>query len=44
MKDIKQQALDYYPKLWNESRIIALVKKGLLTKEDYKEITGKDYI
>lgn len=43
MRDIKEMALEYYPRLWKEPRIKALVDNNKLTKEDYKEITGNDY-
>lgn len=36
-------AKEYYPKLWNDERMIALVKAKKLTEEEYKEITGKEY-
>ena len=30
-------------KLWNEKMVAVAVKKGVITAEQYKEITGKDY-
>lgn len=42
--DVKALALKYYPKYWSEKRITYLVKIGRLTPEDYKEITGNDYV
>lgn len=33
----------YYPKLWSDERMIALVEAKKLTEEEYKEITGKEY-
>lgn len=33
----------YYPTFWQLWQVQALVKVGALTKEQYKEITGKDY-
>jgi len=44
MKNIKEMAIDYFPRLWKEPRIKALVKAGKLTISDYKEITGNDYV
>ena len=29
--------------LWNAVMVKTAVKKGVITKEQYKEITGKDY-
>lgn len=29
--------------LWNEKMVKMAVKKGVITKEQYKEITGNDY-
>ena len=40
---VKEKAKLYFPKLWNEKRIIALVKAGHLTSADFEEITGKPY-
>ena len=41
--EIKELALKYFPRLWKEPRIKALVSAGKLTEADYKEITGNDY-
>ena len=30
-------------KLWNAKMVAVAVKKGVITAEQYKEITGKDY-
>ena len=38
-----EMAKKYYPTLWNIERIKTLVRKGKLTPEQYKEITGEDY-
>lgn len=38
-----EKAKEYYPKLWDEARLAALVKAGKLTEEEYTEITGKAY-
>ena len=29
--------------LWNAAMVKMAVKKGIITKEQYKEITGKEY-
>ena len=29
--------------LWNTAMVKMAVRKGVITKEQYKEITGKDY-
>ena len=29
--------------LWNVAMVRVAVKKGIITKEQFKEITGKDY-
>jgi len=33
----------YYPRLWDKSRLEALVKAGRLTAEEFQEITGGAY-
>jgi hypothetical protein len=34
----------YFEKgLWNAQMVKMAVKKGVITKDQYKEITGKDY-
>ena len=40
---VKEKAMQYYPKMWNKNRIVALVKAGKLTEAEYKEITGEEY-
>ena len=39
----KELATKYYPKLWGINRLVALVKAGKLSEEDYNEITGFVY-
>lgn len=41
---VKEMCEKYYPKLWSKERLQALVKAGRLSEEDYKEITGEDYV
>ena len=33
-----EMAMQYYPRLWNEDRLTALVKAGKLTQEEMKEV------
>lgn len=41
---VKEKAIKYYPTLWSDERLHRLVEVGSLTKEEYKEVTGKDYV
>ena len=34
---------NYERGLWNAAMVKMAVRKGVITKEQYKEITGKDY-
>ena len=34
---------NYERGLWNAAMVKTAVRKGVITKEQYKEITGKDY-
>lgn len=36
-------AMWYKHKLWTVAMVANAVKKGVITAEDYKEITGKEY-
>ena len=36
-------AKQYYPRLWDKSRLEALMEAGKLTEEEYREITGEAY-
>ena len=42
-KTALEMAQQYYPKYWNKSRLITLVKKGKLTAEEYEQVTGEAY-
>lgn len=33
----------WYPKLWNEAMVRNAVKKGVITAEQFKEVTGLEY-
>jgi uncharacterized XkdX family phage protein len=35
--------LNYDRGLWNKQMVAVAVKKGVITKEQYKEITGEEY-
>ena len=41
---VKEMAEKYYPNLWNIGRLKSLVKAEKLSKEDFKEITGEEYV
>ena len=34
---------NYNRKLWSKAQVRMAVKKGIITHEEYKEITGEDY-
>ena len=34
---------NYERKLWSKSMVKMAVRKGIITKEQYKEIVGEDY-
>lgn len=38
---VYELALKYYPYLWDEKRLVALVAAGKLTAEEYEGITGE---
>jgi len=37
-----EMAKTYYPRLWDRSRLEALVQAGRLTEEEFREIVGAD--
>lgn len=37
-----EMAKKYYPKMWDEKRIAALVKAGKLTEEEAQEVMNND--
>ena len=37
---VLEMAKQYYPRLWDKSRLEALVKAGRLTEEEFTEIIG----
>jgi hypothetical protein len=40
----EQILANYNHKLWNAKMVALAVKKGVITSEHYKTITGEDYI
>lgn len=42
--DVLALAKKYYPNLWSIDRIKTLTAAGKLTTEQYKTITGEDYV
>lgn len=43
MINVKEMAVQYYPRLWDIGRIKALYENGKLTDEEYIEIVGEPY-
>ena len=43
MKNKDTAKKNYERGLWTKGMVKALVKKGRLTAEEYKEVTGEDY-
>ena len=39
---VYELAKQYYPRLWDKSRLEALVEAGRLTEEEFREIAGKE--
>ena len=37
---VSEMAKKYYPRLWDEKRLAALVAAGKLTEEEYEELTA----
>jgi len=42
MQTVFELANRYYPRLWDRSRLEALVQAGRLTEEEFREITGEE--
>ena len=42
-KTMFEKIKGWYPKLWNETMVRNAVKKGIITEDEFKEITGIDY-
>lgn len=41
--DFERVKLRYEQGLWNKPMVRMAVRKGVITKDQYKEITGEDY-
>lgn len=39
---VYEMAKIYYPRLWSEERLLALVNAGKLTESQYKELVNND--
>lgn len=42
--NVKEMCEKYYPEFWNIERLKSLVKADKLTADEFKEITGEDYV
>ena len=42
-KTMFEKIKGWYPKLWNETMVRNAVKKGIITEDEFKEITGMNY-
>ena len=42
-KTMFEKIKGWYRKLWNETMVRNAVKKGIITEDEFKEITGIDY-
>lgn len=40
---MKEKIMKWYPKLWTIEMVRNAVVKGVITKDEYREITGEDY-
>ena len=40
---MKEKIKKWYPKLWTIDMVKEAVKKGIISVDDFKEITGEDY-
>lgn len=41
-RSVYNLAKQYYPRLWDKSRLEALVDAGRLTEEEFRELTGEN--
>lgn len=41
---MKEKIKKWYPKLWTINMVREAVKKGIISTDDFKEITGEDYV
>ena len=42
-KTLFEKIKGWYPRLWNAAMVTNAVKKGIITKEEFKEITSHEY-
>ena len=42
-KTMFEKIKGWYPRLWNETMVRNAVKKGIITEDEFKEITGINY-
>ena len=42
-KTMFEKIKGWYPKLWNETMVRNAVKKGIITEDEFKEITDINY-
>ena len=40
---MKEKIMKWYPKLWTIEMVRNAVKKGVISANEFKEITGEDY-
>ena len=40
---MKERIMKWYPRLWTLDMVKDAVNKGVITKEEFAEITGKQY-
>lgn len=40
---MKEKIMKWYPKIWTLDMVKMAVRKGVITKEQYEEITNKEY-
>lgn len=41
---MKEKIKKWYPRLWTLAMVANAVVKGVITADEFKEITGQDYI
>lgn len=42
-KSMFERIKSWYPNLWNKNMVRNAVKKGVITEDEFKDITGEDY-
>lgn len=41
---MKEKIKKWYPKLWTINMVREAVKKGIISADDFREITSEDYV